>query len=354
VGGFYTYENSKNFQSPSALTMAGVPIPGVDPIFSAQLPSTYKEYAVFGNASYAITDRFELFGGVRYARNNQVFGEFATGVILAAPINLPNQKSAESVTTYNAGARFKPSSNSMIYARVSSGYRPGGPNLALPNISPTFKSDKLTNYEVGVKAHTTDNSFAIDAAAFLIDWNNIQLLTSLGGGFNYIVNGGAARSQGVEASLSVRPTSGFEINGTFAYIHAALTSDAPAAGGLKGDRLPYVPELSASLSSSYTTRLASDWEGTVGAGLRVVDHRWSDLTSATLTARRLPAYAALDLNASATNGRYTFRVFAKNVTDKRAYSSYNILNNQATLDITQINAAIIQPRTIGAAFDVKF
>ncbi|WP_162256442.1 TonB-dependent receptor [Sphingomonas sp. Root710] len=353
IGAFYTYEDSTNFQSPSALTMAGVPIPGVDPIFSAQLPSTYKEYAVFGNLNYSITDRFEVFGGIRYAHNKQVFSEFATGVILPAPISLPNQKSKENVTTYSGGARFKPTSTTMVYARVATGYRPGGPNLAIPGVSPTFKSDSLTNYEIGVKARTPDNMFAIDTAAFLIDWKDIQLLTSAGGGFNYAVNGSKARSKGIEANVTVRPTAGLDLNGTLAYIHSVLAEDAPLASGLKGDRLPSIPKWSGSVSVSYTHDLTADWSGTLGAGLRLVDSRLSDLSSAPF-ARRLPGYAALDLNASVTDGRYTVRLFAKNVTDKRAYSSYSVLNNQATGAVTQINAAIIQPRTIGVSFDAKF
>lgn len=353
LGGFYTYEDSTNFQSPSALTMVGVPISGVDPLFSAQLPSTYKEYAAFGNLNYSVTDRFELFGGLRYAQNKQVFSEFASGIILGAPINLPNQKSKENVTTYSAGARFKPASNIMVYTRVATGYRPGGPNLAIPGVSATFKSDNLTNYELGIKAHTPDHVFAIDAAAFLIDWKDIQLLTSLGGGFNYVVNGSKARSKGIEANVTVRPAEGFDVNATFAYIDSVLTADALPAGGLKGDRLPNVPKLSGSISASYIQDLTAEWSGTFGFGLRMVDDRVSDLTHAP-NSRRLPGYAALDLNASATDGRFTFRLFAKNITDKRAYASYNLLTNQATGDVTQINAAIIQPRTIGAALDVKF
>ncbi|GAA0332662.1 TonB-dependent receptor [Sphingomonas oligophenolica] len=360
IGGFYTYEDSTNFQSPSALTMAGVSIPGLDPIFIARLPSTYKEYAAFGNVNYSLTDQLEVFGGLRYAQNRQVFSEFATGAILPAPISQPNQKSKENVTTYSVGARFKPTSTTMVYARVATGYRPGGPNLAIPGVPPMFKSDKLTNYEVGVKAHTTDNMFAIDAAAFLIDWKDIQLLTNGGGaGFNYIANGTKARSEGVEANLTIRPVAGLDVNGTFAYIHSVLSADAPLAGGVKGDRLPSIPKLSGSVSASYTQDLVADWSGTFGFGLRLVDRRLADFmqdpnTGLPAPRYRLPGYAALDLNASVTDGRYTFRLFAKNITDKRAYSSYNAQNNQAFGNITQVNAAIIQPRTIGAAFDVKF
>jgi hypothetical protein len=42
------------------------------------------------------------------------------------------------------------------------------------------------------------------------------------------------------------------------------------------------------------------------------------------------------------------------VTDKRAYLTYNPLFNQATGSITQIEATVVQPRTLGIDVDVKF
>lgn len=353
VGGFYTHEDSSNFQSPSALTMDGAPIEGVDPLFVGHLPSTYKEYATFGNLNYSITNKFEIFGGLRYSRNHQVYSEIGAGSIID-PIDLENQKSKEGVTTYSAGARYKPDANTTIYFRAASGYRPGGPNLSLPGVPATFASDTLTNYELGVKSQLADKRVLIDAAVFRIDWSDIQLLTSNGGaGFNYMVNGGSARSQGLEANVAVRPIDGLELDATFAYVHSVLTQDVPAIGGLDGDRLPNVPRVSGSLGASYSRYLHDDWKGTLGAGLRLVGEIYSDVPHAD-DSRRLPGYAALDLNASASNGRYTFRLFAKNVTNTLAYSSYNLLNNQATGEVTQIGATIIQPRTIGAAVDVNF
>lgn len=352
IGGFYTSEISSNFQSPSALTLAGASIPGLDPLFIGNLPSTYREYAFFGDLNYRITRRLEVFGGVRYAKNHQMFSEIGSGPLVGT-IDLENQRSSEGVTTYSAGTRYKPTERTTLYFRVASGYRPGGPNLAVQGVPPTFKSDTLTNYEVGVKAQSANSLIAIDAAAFRIDWNSIQLLTNNGGGFSYGVNGGAARSQGIEASLTIRPAAGVQFVGTFAYDHAVLTQDAPAVGGLAGDRLPYVPSLSGSFSGSYTHSLSADWTGTAGFGLRLVGNRLTDVTHAT-DSRYMAGYAALDLNASVTNGRYTFRLYAKNVSDKRAYSSITVLNNQATGAVTQDNATIIQPRTVGAAFDVSF
>jgi len=351
AGVFATHEDSSNFQSPSALTLEGRPIEGLDPLFAGQLPSTYKEYAGFGDLTWHVTDPLELFGGVRYSENRQVFSEYGNGSITGA-ISLLNQKSHEGVTTYSAGVRYHITDGVMTYARVASGYQPGGPNLAVPGIPPTFKSDTLTNYEFGAKTQFLDHRLLIDADVFDIEWRDIQLLSN-GPGFNYILNGGSARSRGLEANASLRPIAGLTLEGTFAYIDSILTEDVPLIGGLEGDRLPNVPKSSASLRAAYTLGLRGSWTGTVGGGLRIVGRRYSDVNHA-YDSRPIGGYGALDLNASLANGRYTIRLFAKNVTDRVAYLTYNPLVNQVTGNITQIEATLLQPRLVGLSLDVKF
>ena len=41
----------------------------------------------------------------------------------------------------------------MLYARIASGYQPGGPNLALPGVPPSVDASKLTNYEARLEEH---------------------------------------------------------------------------------------------------------------------------------------------------------------------------------------------------------
>jgi outer membrane receptor protein involved in Fe transport len=240
----------------------------------------------------------------------------------------------------------------MAYVRVASGYQPGGPNLAVPGVPSTFKSDTLTNYEVGVKTQFLDNRVLFDIDAFDIDWNHIQLLSN-GAGFSYGLNGGSARSQGIEANGSIRPVTGLAFDATFTYVHSILTEDVPAIGGLSGDRLPNIPEASGSLRATYSHTLSTHWAGSLGAGLRLEGQRFSDVNHA-FDSRPIAGYSALDLNASISNQHYTVRLYAKNVTDKQAYLTYNPLVNQATGDITQIEATALQPRVVGLAFEARY
>ena len=352
LGGlFWTYEDSGNYQSPTATTLQGDPIAGLNPIFTAQLPSTYREYAGFGDLTYHVTSALDLLGGVRYSKNYQVFSELASSPILNAA-NLPDQKSNEGVTTFNAAAKYRFAPDFMAYIRVASGYQPGGPNLAIPGVPPTFGSDRLTNYEIGLKSELLDRRLLVDIDGFYIAWKNIQLLSN-GAGFSYGTNGGNAKSEGVEANVAFHPVEGWTFEGTFSYVDAVLTEDVPLIGGLDGDRLPNIPRFSGSLRATYSHPLAASWVGTAGAGLRAQDRRYSDVSHA-FDSRPLPGYGALDLQASVSDDRYTIRLFAKNVTDRRAYLTYNPQVNQAFGNITQIEAAVLQPRVVGVSLDVKF
>lgn len=350
AGVFVTNEVSTNDQNPDA-RIAGVPIPVISPIYDAHLPSTYTEYAAFGDLTFHVTSQFDVLGGVRYSHNYQTFSEIVASALLG-DVDLRNQHSNDGVATYSVGARYRFSEKVMAYVRVASGYQPGGPNLAVAGAQPSFKPDTLTNYEVGVKSQFLDNRVLLDVDAFDIEWNDIQLLENING-VNQGANGGTATSRGVEANLSIRPVTGLSIDGSFAYVDARLTQDVPGIGGVSGDQLPNIAPYSGSVRVSYTHAISRDWTANFGAGVRMEDARYSDVNHAA-DSRRLPGFGALDLNASLSNGRYTLRVFAKNVTDTHAYLSYNVLENGVTGAVTEVEASLLQPRVVGVALDAKF
>src|SRR5262249_15028784 len=135
VGAFYTDENSKQNQLASAQFFDYSPIPGLDPLAVVALPSTYKEYAAFGDLTYKFTSAFDITAGVRWAHNKQTFSEITSGALTGLG-NITGD-SSEDVFTYSVSPRWHFSEDSMLYARVASGYQPGGPNLALPGVPPS-------------------------------------------------------------------------------------------------------------------------------------------------------------------------------------------------------------------------
>jgi outer membrane receptor protein involved in Fe transport len=349
VGGFYTHEKSFQGQRVRSFDMDGNVIAPLDPLAIVELPATYEEYAIFGNATFRISDQFDITGGLRWAHNDQDFRQVSSGAIVPAADD-PG-KSSESNFSFSISPQFH-FHNGMAYARIATGYRPGGPNVIVPGVPPTVDSDTLTNYELGVKADFADGLASIDVAAFYMDWKDIQVAQSFGG-IGGLANGGKATSKGIEGALIIRPARGLTFGFTGAYTDSTLSEDVDAINGQDGDELPNVPKFSGSARVDYTTRVNGNDTIVLGAGLRHTGSRLSDVESDPLVVKA-KAYTAVDLNAGYTfNDRWTLRLYARNLFDNKGELSrttnVNGLNIPTHEEITPI-----QPRTIGLAAEFGF
>lgn len=348
LGGFYTLERVTNDQYVGALDFDSQPLAGLDPLLIASIPSRYEEQAVFGNLTWHINDRWSVNGGVRFSRNDQHYTQFTSG---AFGIGDGGGSSDEDVTTYSTSVKYQLSDGAMLYARVASGYQPGGPNVAAAGIPPTVGPSKLVNYEAGLKTRGLQNRLMLDVSLFRMDWQDIQVLASAPvTNTNFLINGGEARSQGVEASMTVRPVEQIVLSTNFAYTDAKFTVNIPELNAAVGQRLPHVPRYAASGTAEYLFDLASAWEARVGAGVRYTDERPSYLFSPVSSplVYRERSYVAVDLSASIASDGWKVGLFARNLLDERAFITNTPVSG------VQLNAAVLQPRTIGLSIDRSF
>ena len=350
VGAFYAFEDTYNRQVNTATSFAGVPILAVDPIGYQLLPTKYYEYAAFANAGYEILPNLKIQGGVRFAHNHQKFKNVSTGIFYGD--SNTQSTSSESVWTYRIGPQFKLSKDVMLYGSVSTGYQAGGPNFAPASVAGPYKSSTVTNYELGVKAQTPDRRATLNVAVFNIDWKDILVLGITNLGQYYYSNGGAARSRGIEAEAAVVPLEGLSLSANMTYTNAILKSDVPSVGGLSGDRLPYTPKLGIAGQVDYEFELAPTVTSHLGAAFRYQGTRYSAVNHAS-NSFPVRKYTIFDLNGEVTFSNYTVRLFVKNLTDKKAYNSYTVQTNALTGVNDQIEATLVQPRTIGLAIDFK-
>jgi iron complex outermembrane recepter protein len=352
VGGFYTDEVYRFEQSAGALTPAGQPIAALNPLLDATQPSTYREFAVFGNATYHLNDQLDLTGGLRWSQDRQRFSQDNSGYLFnpAVPtaVTTISTTATESVVNYMATARYHFTPDDMVYARVASGYRPGGPNVAFPGVAATFNSDSLTNYEVGLKSELLEHRVLLDLAVFYIDWRNIQVSFQTPTDVPYLVNAGSAVSKGVEFSGVVKPAQGLSLAANFAYTDASLSDTIAGLGAHAGDRVPYVARWSGSLLVSYEVPLTSKYKALFNLGDRLTAARYT-LFPSSPSAIRLPGYGALDASAGVTDGRWTMRLYAKNLNDARGFQT-----DLGPASAGQENLSIIQPRTVGLSLEAAF
>jgi outer membrane receptor protein involved in Fe transport len=347
VGFFFTDEDNTHSQIVRALTPAGTPIAGVDPFATVGLPNTYKEYAAFGNATWKLSEKFHLTGGLRWARNDQTFTQI-TQIPLAGLNIAGDGTSREEVVTYSVSPQFNFNRDTMIYARVATGYRPGGPNVALPGFPTTVGSERVTSYEAGVKAAFLDRAVTLDASVFMLDWKDLQTSAPFAGGINGLVNAGTAQSKGVEAALRIQPVAGLSVGWNFAYTDAKCTETTAACSD--GDQLPNVPKVSTAMTADYAFALGDSASARVGGSVRIVGDRISAVESSPL-AVPVEGYATVDLNAAVTFAdRWTVRVYARNLTNEQA----RITTNVAQTNPGFLATAPLQPRTLGVALDMSF
>ena len=358
AGAFFDHENSP----------ANLPSYTVDPATGAQTglligfnyPSTVTEYALFGDLTFHVTDRFDLQVGGRESENRQVYNETDTGPFVPAYFGFPSpyveatERASGNAFTYLFTPEFRISQALMVYARITSGYRLGGNNVnaVVYHLPTEYKPDRTNDEELGVKGSFLNGALTLDASAYYIDWKQIQI-TLKGPTGRYNANGGDARSQGVEVSIQARPAKGLTIGANASVNDARLTQNLPAtasAFGVSGERLPYSVPFSGSVSLDKDWPLVRDWVGFMGATLSYVGGREGEFAQSPSAARlHFAAYANTSLRAGVSGDSWTINLFANNVTNARG-----IEGGGANYGESPYEVVYIPPRTIGLSLVEKF
>ncbi|HWZ62554.1 MAG TPA: TonB-dependent receptor [Steroidobacteraceae bacterium] len=363
VGAFFTREASTIDET---LPTFFIPSQALTPLPSLETPhlgAIYREWSGFGEITYYFNPQWDISLGARWSENRQSADEEISGLLVSPP-QFTGGTSNGTDWTYSIAPRWHVSDNTLVYARIATGYRPGGPNALPTTITPgvptSYQADSTTNYELGTRTTFLDNLLSVDVDAFLINWQKIQL-SEFVENFTIDANGGSAQSKGFEWTLGLTPVKGLNFLLTGAYVDANLTSSAPAAGGTDGDELSFVPKWSASLDGSYTWPAVSDFAGFVGATWGYTGSRVSDFGASISVVSgaivftpdprtTLPSYNTVNLRAGLENARWTFELYARNIGDTRGITSYA---NSGTANFGG-SITLLQPRTLGAAVTLRF
>lgn len=362
AGVFYTHEDivfnqAFDFVEANGTIITAPIIPG-----GSSIPATYEEFAVFATTKLEFSDRFNIEVGGRNSWNWQVATTTNFAGFLNGPVDIFNapRKTDQSTFIWSVAPQFWINDDTALYARVATGFRPGGPTLAVPGIPegalPLFYlSDSTINYEIGIKGSLFDKKFSFDLAAFLIDWEDIQILNAIttpAGPVSITGNAGTARSQGIEWNLSVEPVPGLTISDVGAYTDAKLTIDALALGARDGFRLPYVPDFTNTVNVDYRTKLGDTARGFIGANWVYTGDRRAGYSASPLIFgySPLPSFSTFNAQGGIEFDTVRFEIFVRNLTDSRGLTTFGS-SGGASLTGT---AQIVQPRTIGAKISVNF
>jgi outer membrane receptor protein involved in Fe transport len=273
------------------------------------------------------------------------------------------EQSTGSAFTYLVTPQFKISTDAMIYARIASGYRIGGPNYAAPQYrgDPVdYKPDTSDNFEIGTKGEFLNHRISVDAAVYYIKWHDFQIGVAQGCCNDYTINAGNAKSEGVELAVQAHPVTGLTITAQGSFNEAELTQDMPpgaiAAGayGVPGNPLPYSIRWSGGVAVNQDFSLSSALKVFVGGQFTYVGSRPTEFGGPPPSPRvYIPSYTTLNLRAGARYDSWLVNFYVNNVADR-----HSILGLTGGVFATGVTSGewgnVMQPRTIGLSVAKTF
>ncbi|MBB5517719.1 TonB-dependent receptor [Amphiplicatus metriothermophilus] len=143
-----------------------------------------RNYGVFGQIDFDLTDDFTLIGGVRYT-NEKKSVELANITLNMAPcsiaagtctIHFTDEETWKNVTP-KVGFRWEPRDDLQVYAHWTEGIRSGGYNFRNTSVVfpiEGFDEEEVDSYEIGFKAQPADGKATINAAFFVNDISDMQ------------------------------------------------------------------------------------------------------------------------------------------------------------------------------------
>jgi len=332
-----------------------------------------KDWALFGELTYDLTDKLSGTVGARYFDSDNslegFFGYsagFSSGTgeaacpggdhttapdFKGAPCKVFDKTTKEDGVTPRVNLTYKFTPDAMVYATYSEGFRPGGVNRR--GTLPPYKADWLTNYEIGWKSTWLDNRLRWNGAVFSQVWDDFQFAIIGLNGLTEVRNAGQAQIDGVEMDLTVQATEQFGVSAGLAYLNSELEDDfcnfvntagqpqqSPcinADGDVlppqapKGTKLPVTPEWKANATARYEFNVAN-FDSYVQGSVIYMSEREADLRTLVtptdygiidpLPVRevlgQMPSSTVADLAAGFGKDGWRLELFVQNVFDERA------------------------------------
>lgn len=329
-------------------------------------PLTERQFAVFGEVGYDITDRLKLTAGGRWfqyvQKIKEVSDEFS---FFGGPAFSEAARLKEDSFSPRAILSYKVGGNALLHAQVAKGFRVGTAGvlgevpptcaadlagLGITNLPAGSSSDSVWSYEVGSKGSFGDGRVTAGAALFYIDWNNIQTSFTLGCGLSFRANAGKARSRGVEAEFSFALSDNVSLDLTGSYVDAVLKEDTPAVtglGGRQGDRLPGIPKINARAGLNLQWPISGEKRLTGNLDATYVGGYYSSFRAFQAGTGRGGDYLLVNLRAGVDAGKWRFELYANNLFDKDVILLFDPQINDGRLTTGR-------PRTLGATVRTSF
>lgn len=301
--------------------------------------------------------------GARFGR-----GEGTTPPALgSAGATILTPSSASDQVTGNIGLDWKPAPDSLVYGKVSTGYKSGG----FDSVG-SYNPEKLTAYEIGTKNRFNNGRLQFNASAFYYDYKDQQIQVFVDNNVGArTLNAGKSRVWGIETDTRLLLSPVDELSFTINYLDAkvqdftaslmgingnAINDSDPATPGIQpfnlaGNRPPQSPKWTLSAGYSHTFEIGDGANIVAGAFSRYKGTHY--LSVVNWAGMRQKGYIMTDLSLeyNSAEGDYSIQAYVRNLEDKQplAFANFNAAGGSLIY-----NTIYGPPRTFGIQGTYRF
>ena len=230
----------------------GVGMPGENIVMNSGTET--EGYALFGEGTYAFTEKFKVTLGLRYDYEEDSFSYKQRSSGPVSPMFGYGDLDGSTDESYGAWLpklvfSYGFTDDFMAYASASRGFRSGGFNDSV-NMGTYYEPEFTWNYELGMKSSLFKRRLNINAALFYIDWTDMQVEV-MRNGIVYYENAAKAESTGAELEMSAMPFAGLELKAGVGLTRAEYKKYDTEAGDYEGKKIQTTPDYTANLGAVY-------------------------------------------------------------------------------------------------------
>ena len=244
-----------------------------------------RSFAAFANATFAVTDRLNISGGVRYTEEEKEYirttSTFYNAPAFNATFGFEIEESWDDVSPM-LSADYELTDNMMIYVRGSRGFQSGGFNGRAnnPGEQAPYDPQVATSYEAGLRSDWMEGRLRANVTVFHNTFEDFQARvsgtvidpgTGLPSPELTVINAGELEMNGAELELNFNPFQALSLDAQVGYLDAQYNEfdDVRFPGGSRAFQTPaFSPEWTARFGGVYTLDLGSAGDVLLGASAR--------------------------------------------------------------------------------------
>ena len=301
-----------------------------------------RTFAAFGQLTWDLSEHWSVTPGLRLNHERKNIDSVGTSSCRTKPVtqqclvqlivgandySFSDLESTETNLSPKLSVLYRADDDLRVFATWARGYKSGGANaISFTGEDLEYGSETATSVELGIKSHWFGRSLSLNATAYRMDFDDLQVL-AFNGVFFDVTNAGSAYSTGVELdSQWLTPYRPLSINTSVGWLEARYkqygSAPAPVEQGLdarqdlSGKTLAFAPRWSATLSPTLDYSVAG-LNLTFGLNARHQGDQYTDtdLDQATFVEAHTIYSARIGLGSAADT--WNLSVGCKNLTDKR-------------------------------------